>query len=163
MSKNIKLSSPWVTYYKKINALFGVDPDVTVRFDEDKYTICLYVTGEDKANAISKLLPMQKEFGNVVVNINVIPANEDEYTTADLFNLAFKGSPALSFIETIDGVFSNRINYIVFANKVVQYFNDNLGDIHGVTSTLYQDIAKEIFENRKDVCYCTDLDYGETE
>lgn len=158
MSKNIKLSAPWVTYFRKIEALFSPDPDVDVKFDEDKHVITLFVKGDDKADAITELLPFQKEFGNVTVTIKVVPANTEEYTTADLYNLAFKGSPVLSFIETIDGVFSNNVNYVVFANKVVQFFNDNMGDIHGLTSTLYQDIAKEIFGTRKDVFFCTDVD-----
>ena len=157
MSKNVKLAAPWVTYFRKIEALFGADPDVDVRLDEEKKVITLYVSGEDKADAIAQLLPFQKEFGNVTVQINVVPANREEYQTIDLINLAFKGNPNLSYIETVDGIFSNKINYVVFKNEVVQYFNDNLNDIHGLTSTLYQDIAKDIFGTNKDVCFCTDV------
>ena len=118
---------------------------------------CNNVSGEDKSDAIAQLLPFQKEFGNVTVQINVVPANREEYQTIDLINLAFKGNPNLSYIETVDGIFSNKINYVVFKNEVVQYFNDNLNDIHGLTSTLYQDIAKDLFGTNKDVCFCTDV------
>ena len=40
------------------------------------------------------------------------------------------------------------------------FFNDNLNDPHGVLSTLYQDIAPEVFANCelcKEVSYCTDV------
>ena len=39
----------------------------------------------------------------------------------------------------------NSFTYVVFEKEVVQYWNDNLGDINGLRSTLYQDLAKEIF------------------
>jgi len=49
---------------------------------------------------------------------------------------------------------------VVFKNCVVQFFNDNLNDAHGVISTLYQNIAAEIFEdaNLPGVHYCTDVE-----
>ena len=62
-----------------------------------------------------------------------------------------------SYVEEVTGIFSNPITYVVFVNEVVQYYNDNLSDIHGLRSTLYQEIAKDIFETRLGVYYCTDL------
>ena len=49
--------------------------------------------------------------------------------------------------------------YIVFKNKVVQYFNDDLKDVNGFCSTLYQKIAKDIFAENgcETACYCTDV------
>ena len=158
MSKNIKLSAPWVTYFRKLEALFGEDPDIDVRLDEDKYIITLYVKGNDKADALNQLLPYKKEFGGVTVGINVVPANEDDLSKEDLFSIAFRGNPAFSYMTSIDGILSNRFTYVVFKNKVVQFYNDNLGDVHGFCSTLYQDLAKEIFENEKGFYYCTDIE-----
>ena len=51
--------------------------------------------------------------------------------------------------------------YVVFKNCVVQFFNDNLNDPHGVLSTLYQDIAREVFGDcgmAGGVAYCTDVE-----
>lgn len=42
-------------------------------------------------------------------------------------------------------------------NKVVQYFNDDLGDAHGVCSTLYQEIAKDVFGEHEGIFFCTNL------
>ena len=40
-----------------------------------------------------------------------------------------------------DGYWFVDITYVIFKNCVVQFFNDNLNDAHGLISTLYQNIA----------------------
>jgi hypothetical protein len=57
------------------------------------------------------------------------------------------------------------LTYVVFKNRVVQFFNDNLNDPHGVISTLYQDIADEIFADMPyqahgGIAYCTDVEHN---
>lgn len=59
-------------------------------------------------------------------------------------------------MASAEGIFSNPITYIVFKNKVVQFWNDDLSDIYGNRSTLYQDIAKEIFGESSGIFFCTD-------
>ena len=75
---------------------------------------------------------------------------------ADLFKAAFEGNPALSYIHTVEGPFAFNATYIVFKNKVVQFFNDSLDDVNGMKSTLYQEIAKEIFGDNVGIYFCTD-------
>ena len=79
-----------------------------------------------------------------------------------LFCTAFNRNPAFVFTKSIQGIFSNNITYVVFRNKVVQYFDDDLSDIYGQCSTLYQYIAKNIFVDMESVFYCTDK-YGNKE
>ena len=155
------LSAPWVTYYHDVNAMFKNDPDVKVALDEKECKLYVRVDGEKKAAAISKLLPEKMEFGDVTLNIYVTPSNlQASEDVAAVFKDAFKGNGALSFVqsnhdETFGPVFS--ATYIVFKNEVVQYFNDDLSDVHGNRSTLYQDIAKRIFVPQNGmVYYCTD-------
>ena len=57
--KNLKLSAPWVLFYREIEAMFGADPDVRVAYDEEENIVRLYVDGEEKAEAIEKLLPRE--------------------------------------------------------------------------------------------------------
>lgn len=154
---NFKLSSPWANYYKKIVALFGEDPDIKIVYDEDENLLKLFVDGTDKAEAIDGLLPEEKVFGNVTMKIAIIPANT-EMTKVDMFRKAFEGNPAFSYAVTVGGISSNDFNYVVFKNKVVQYWNDNLGDINGNESTLYQEIAKDIFEDCTGIYFCTDTE-----
>ena len=75
-----------------------------------------------------------------------------------MFITAFRGNPAYSFTDSVD-LRTNRIIYIVFRNVVVQYYNDDLGDYYGQCSTLYQNIAADIFKPIDGVHYCTDKPY----
>ena len=148
------LSAPWVTYYRKIEALFGNDPQVNVQYDEEGLNIKIYVESGVKAEAIEKLLPTEKEFGNVKVKITVIPANNQ--SILDVFKTAFDGNPALSFVKTVSSPITGDTSYVVFANKVVQFFNDDLSDINGNVSTLYQEIAKDVLGCPTNLFFCTD-------
>lgn len=171
----LKLSSPWVIFYKEINAMFEYDPEIKVVFDEEENIVKLYVDNPDKADALSQILPKEKEFGAVTLKIEVVPANKEATERANVANKlrtvlrgngelienALIGNPAFVYSKTITGVFTNPITYIVFMNKVVQYYTDSLSDINGVTSTLYQDIAKDIFLPFDGIFYCTVPPYME--
>ena len=135
----VKLSAPWDEFYNEVNELFRYDDEVRVVFFEEQKTIKLYVD-----------------------NIEVIPSNKEKKTelTRNIWSVAFTGNTAVSFIYTIDGIFSNPLTYVVFLNEVVQYFNDNLGDINGNRSTLYEDIARDVFENVDATFFCTDTPEG---
>ena len=153
--KKTKLSPPWIEYYRKLEAMFGPDPDIKVEFDEDEMHIKLYVESHEKATALDELLPVQKDFGNVSVFIEVIPAN-DEPKRIDYIKRAFEGNPAFSYATTIEGIMSNPISYVVFKPEVVQIWSDNLSDVNGLTSTLMAEIAKEIIGQDDGIFFCTD-------
>lgn len=164
-----KLSAPWVKLYKEIQALFKEDDGVKVIFDETEKEIKLYVEDYKKAVALAALLEGDRIYGNVIVTITVYPADgwandEDEpmFDSGDtiaLYEAAFDGNEALSYIKASELPFWDGIIYVVFKNKVVQYFNDDIGDVNGNCSTLYQEIAKDVFmySARDGVYFCTDL------
>lgn len=159
MDKKLALSAPWVTFAREISALFDDDPAIHVEYDEDNVEVKLYVEGVEKADAISQLLPVEKAFGGVTLKITVIPANEKVTTPkyTELFRKAFKDNPVFENAVSVEGIFSNPITYVIFRKRVVQYYNDDLGDINGICSTLYQNIAKNIFaDSVQGVNYCTD-------
>lgn len=156
MAVKAKLSPPWIEFYKQIEVLFKDDPAVRIEYDDEEYVIKLYVDGALKAEALTALLPAEKQFGNITVKVTVIPANILKDDKVALFKAAFEGNPAFSFAWTASGIFANDLSYIVFKNKVVQYFNDDLGDVNGNRSTLYQEIAKEIFGPQDGIFFCTD-------
>ena len=169
---NLKMVSPWVDYYAKTKAMFAEDKNVCVVLDEDTTTLKLYVKEQEKADAIERLLPAEKDFGGVTLKIEVYPGNrnigciadgfksgfnpESEGYIARLFELAFHNNNALQYTRVVDGFAAFHATYIVFEKAVVQYYNDSLADLHGMRSTLYQDIAKEIFVEYPGVYYCTD-------
>lgn len=155
---NLKLSAPWVEFYHEMEALFGADPDIKIELDEDENVINLRVDGEDKAEALEALLPKVKTFGNVDVWINVIPANEAHYPRMALYQKAMEGNPVLSYAKAVEpSPTTFGANYVVFKKEVVQYFNDDLSDINGMQSTLYEDIARDVFGPDAGVCFCTDV------
>ena len=136
-------------------------------FDNQNATIRLYVEDQTKADALTILLPTTKTFGNVTVNVTVIPANKstpqntvelDPKNYKQLFFYALQGNKAVSMVHEACGTFSIGFTYIVFVKEVVQFFNDDIGDVHGLCHTLYQDIAKEIFEEHPGIFFCTDVD-----
>lgn len=156
-AQDVKMSSPWVVYFRKLEALFQEDEAIQVVFDEDSYVIKLYVDGEAKSEALRQLLPNSVSFGNVTVDVDVIPANSLYESRMSLIKAAFEGNKAISYSTTVDVGSSNVFNYIVFEPKVVQYYNDDLGDINGLCSTLYQNLAKDIFGEQDGVYFCTDI------
>lgn len=163
----LNFSPPWVTFYQGINALFKEDPDIKVIYDEENLEIKLYVEDEYKATALSLLLPAIKMFGKVKLKITVIPANIDFTiptfeegkipSLSELYEDLFDGNPIVSFIHHVSEVYYPEMTFVVFKKEVAQYFTDNLGDLYGIRSVLYQDIAKETFERTTGIFFCTDI------
>lgn len=157
-------SAPWVTYVSELEQMFKYDNEVHVVYAEEEYTVQLFVEEGMKASALRELLPEEKTFGDVKLSIVIVPANGVFIPTTDddnLFYFALRGNGAFAFTKVISGILSNDIIYVVFKNKVVQYFDDNLGDIYGQRSTLYQEIAKNLFNKIDGVFYCTDMETTE--
>ena len=157
MSETLKLSAPWVTFVHEIKALFGEDPEINIQFNERENVIKLYVNNAEKADALAQLLPTEKNFGSVTLYIQIIPANFLGEDRAVLFQQAFKGNPVVSYLYSTGGYSLNAM-YIVFKNKAVQFFNDNLQDINGNHTTLYQTIAKDVLGQTAGIYYCTDVE-----
>jgi hypothetical protein len=155
--ENTKLSAPWITFVHEITALFADDPEVKVKYDEESNIVKLYVSNVDKAGALEKLIPLKKEFGNVSLTIEIIPANLGECSVEELFAKAFAGNPALSYTTSYDNPLGH-LTYIVFKKEVVQFFNDQLDDVNGNKSMLYQEIASDVFGGDHKAFYCTEAD-----
>ena len=155
MQEKVNLSSPWILYYRKIEALFKKDPAVEVKINEDTNMIWLYVDGTEKADALTQLLPAERTFGNVTVKVMIIPTNLNDPSKLPLFQKAFEGNPALAYTQAGSGSIFD-LNYVVFKCEVVQYHSDNIGGVDGLTSTLYEDIARDVFEDAQGIYFCTE-------
>lgn len=150
-----KLSPPWVTFAKEVAILFEKDNEVTCSYNDEKKLITIDVTNYEKARALKKILPKKKEFGMIVVDIE-IEYVEDKMTTVKYYEAAFKNNPAFKYTFTFDTA-TNPISYVIFAKEVVQYWNDDMSDPHGVTSTLYENIASDVFDT-EGIIFSTDSD-----
>ena len=173
----VNLSAPWVQYYRKLDAMFKHDNNVTVVFDGTNIRCDLYVDGDEKAEALTKLLKPSVEFGNVVMPVIVHPSNEikamyetktvypyapGRYAHAapysqDVHYIALSTNSAMSSVEYKYGPGGAVFTYVIFRPKVVQYFADDISDYYGSVSTMYESIARDIFVEETGVYYCTDL------
>lgn len=118
--KKMKLSPPWIEYYRKLEAMFGPDPDIKIEFDEDEMHIKLYVESHEKAAALDELLPVQKDFGNVSVFIEVIPAN-NEPKRIDYIKRALEGNPAFSYPQPLKELCRIRLVMSYLNRKLSKY------------------------------------------
>ena len=161
----MKLSPPWITYFHKVQALFEKDNSVTVDFDESNCCLNIIVKEDiEKGEAIQKLFPSEKVFGNNIMKINVVTIQEPkQIPTAQIFTNAFKNNPVVEDVINKSDILRDDQTYIMFQNKVVQFFNDDIYDYNGVCTTLYQNIAKDVFKDFADVHYCTSTNVNENE
>lgn len=146
---NVDLSAPWIAYYEKLCLLFKKDPEVSVVFKQDEdgdKKIEIYVSNNRKAEAISKILPCYISFGNVIVPIIVLPSNDEDEDWIYNFMDAFDGNEIIDDIAQDMGL-TRDMNYVIFKKEVAQYYNDNIQSVDGFSSTLYEDIAREIFKD----------------
>lgn len=153
----ISLSPPWITFVKELEQMFLYDAEVHVVYDDDEHVVKLYVDSTLKASALKRLLPEVKVFGDITLIIQIVSANGTATVTKhNLYPAAFAGNGALAYTKTVTGIFTNDLTYVVFRKQVVQYYNDDLGDVNGQKSTLYEDIARDLFLERDGVYFCTD-------
>lgn len=150
---NLNLSSPWVILHNKIDALFGDDPEIAIELDEEKPETIIRVSNQTKADALSKLLPESVKHGNVTQHIKVVPANEDD-SPIELVRRAFAGNPRL-----FDIIYTNEMgldaSYVLFNPEIIQYHSDDLSSAFGISSTLAEDLCREILEVDGGVFFCT--------
>ena len=135
--------SPWINLYREYAALFGQDPEIDLALDEENYIIRLYAKTFTKAEALSKLLPMSYTFGNIEAKVIVVYPNGIK-NTEQLFKDAFEGNPAFYDILTIEDPLP--ATFVIFKPEVVQYKNDNLFSYNRMRTTVFEDIAKDIFK-----------------
>ena len=155
--EKLTLSPPWEIYASELEALFGSDPEIKiVREENGAHVVKLYVANTDKANALTVLLPEEVTFGNVTMQIIVVPPNTTNNDIADLFKAAFNGNPAFCEMLTFETPITGKVNYAVFAGELVQFFNDDLRSPYGIETTIYEDIAREVFADVEGVNFCTE-------
>ena len=151
--EKVKLSPPWEEYVRKVTSLFAEDSEIDVEAKDMVMTI--RVDNTDKYEALTHLLPETKEFGNVSLSIRIVPANTLEKTNKDYIKDLFKGNGSVTRIQE-ETVGTNPMTFVEFCKYVVQYYNDNLGDLHGNRTTVMEQIAREVFDDVSGVYFCTD-------
>ena len=128
----IKLSPPWVTYWKKLEALFNADPDIEVGqlYDtEDRKEIWIYVSDEKKYRALVNLLPTYPDFGNVKLkNVIKFKGGPEQDTFQDLKDLFADNGNVQELKEAVDFAGTPHL-FINFKPEVIQFRNDDTSAI----------------------------------
>lgn len=150
--EKVKLSPPWEEYSRKIMALF--DKDDEIHIEKKDMELIIRVDNTDKYEALMHLLPETIEFGNVILTVKIIPANIGEKKTKDYIRTLFKGNNSVTNIQEVN-VGTNPMMFVEFQKEVIQYYNDNLGDLHGNRTTVMEQIAREVFDDVDGIYFCT--------
>lgn len=150
---NLNVFSPWVVFVNKVAALFGDDPEIEIEYDNDAVELTLRVANQSKADAIAKLLGESRQFGNVVLKVNVVPANEDE-SDAGLIRRALAGNPHVWDFTDVDAM-GFKASYVIFNPEVIQYKSDDLQSAFGVSTTVAEQICRDVFDGTDGVFFCT--------
>ena len=160
----LHLQSPWQRYYDELEVFFEEDPEVRLIFDDDSMEVKIYVSDKLKAEALELLIPAEHDYGTVTLKTTIVPPNSidglEGASTKECMVCAFKNNPIVEEIRAVTGVLSNDIVYVIFRKEVVQYYNDDMGDAYGNCSTLYQDVAKRLFDSIPGVFFCTSVEYN---
>ena len=154
MEENVQLASPWIRYVGRLEALFSEDPAIAIVYDDDAKEVKLLVEGQDKAEALTALLPGHKEFGNVTLDVKVVPAN-GEMTEEDMYQWAFAGNPIFRDVVCGEGP-AGDVSYALFAPQVVQLREDDISEYDGYATLTFAELAKSVLETG-DVKISSDL------
>lgn len=160
INESLHLAPPWKTYYLKIKALFGSDPEVKISYNEDNLNpkVTIHVEERDKADGIQYLLGTEKKFGNVTLTITVIPPNSNdlELKTEKLIS-AFTGNPIVNRIVVQEDFLGGGMVYCEFEKEVIQFPNDDFSDLNGNYTGLAEDLARSILVKggHPQIHYCT--------
>lgn len=154
--EQIRKSPPWETYFNEIAALFANDKGVKVEkdFADGRYVIHLYVEGAAKADALARLLPDEKVFGDIIVSLVVHPANAVE-DVGSLLRAAFEGNEDVVTIAEERMPDGSKVRYVVLNGSICQFFDDNLTSYSGQTTMLLQDVARDVFDPIDGTFFCT--------
>ena len=165
----VNLSAPWVEHYRKLHEMFRMDHQINVVFDAEEMKINVYVDNVAKAEALTDLLIPEVSFGNVTVPVVVIPSNDPkpnlyrlsfrdsngDLTPEGKFRAAFSGNCVIEDITTAVGLGGQQMLFVIFRPIVAQYFNDDIGDFYGLCTTVFEDIARDVFAQQPFVYFST--------
>lgn len=158
---NLNLSAPWITYWRKMKALFAGDPDIEIGEieqveDSKDYAFDIMVGDADKYMALDRVLNRVKIFGNITLIIRLMNASAEVDDTIEIYKRIFDKNPIVKNIKVIVDNVGVSHGYVRFWPEVVQFFDDDLTDYDGNYNGLAEDIAREAFDDAAHAIYfCT--------
>lgn len=159
-TQKLQLQAPWQTYFGKLRAIFGDDPEIDISADEGekdkKFNVSIKCSNSIKANAIKELLIPEVDFNGVVLKINVEDTSDKSKINRHIIEAALTGNPHFQGIEHVDDT-SFHMDYCVMKKEVIQFYNDDLSDYNCNYNGLAEDIMNEICKP-SNISFCTSVD-----
>ena len=139
------LSPPWETFRSQLAATVGKTPGVKVGQLLERpggYTVAVTVQGVARGDALATVLTGTKQIGNVGVEVEVQRPNGHRISgitpsssreLAQIEESALDGNPMFKtvVVRASSPYSSDETVYPVFTRSVVQFYNDDLTDLHG--------------------------------
>ena len=161
---NLKLEAPWYTWQKKVKALFGRDPEISVGEivePEDGSVDFLFdieVRDHEKFLALDRVFPKTVQFGNVTLGICLYDEENGSGTeeALSLYETIFRGNPIVKDVRLAGDRTGTKHGFVRFQPEVIQFFDDDIYDYNGNWTGLAQDIAREVFcDEVRGIHFCT--------
>ena len=158
--KQVSLSPPWITKVNELKALFGVDPDIDVVYNDEAKEVIIESVNTFKIMALQKILVPSVTFGNVTLTIKCLVKDNAEDDVASLIKTAFADNPHFSQVITAPTPYGEQV-YALFKKEVIQFYNDDTSDYYGNWNGLSEDILRGVVnENiRVNIGTETELDF----
>lgn len=145
MNEKTRLAAPWTVWAHEVMALFEMDDEVSVEYDDDATRLVVRVANAVKADALAQLLPTEKSFGNVTLDVTIVPANEDA-SAEQVWRWAFDGNPVLAGMATDVMPDGSPVTFALFAPECTQWYADDISNPFGIQTKTYEDVAADVLE-----------------
>lgn len=134
--------------YYRLRAILAADPDITMEYDHKSTTVNIIVAADDRAEALSEILPSEYEFkdGEVLhVLINGMTFEHSQDLDEDTIRLAFWENPYFVDVKRVESPMGGR-DFVVFKNTTIAYKADNYGNPAGYYVKTAEQLAVSVFE-----------------
>ena len=156
MENELKLNRPDIHMANEIKAIFEDDPNVSAEVNtiEDGSILTFKVNEYKKAAGIRKMLEEKYEIGNLTLEVKVVDISS---MNEDIVHDVFDSNPHFNRFTVIPDPLDPNVEYrlCIFNKEVIQFPNSNAGSLHGMESTIMEELCKK-YINVAGVIYTTD-------
>lgn len=154
VQQGVSLSPPWAVYREKLAKLFELDGKVTVGPVVDiPGGKAIHIRTEDhgKADALYAFLNKSVRFGSV--SMNIVVHDDSKYNALVVvggiegrIKAAFAGNRLVRRVETVTDSRGFEHTWLVMEPAVVQFWADNLADVHGNLTLTAEQLARDVLD-----------------
>lgn len=136
------------TMYYRLRALLAADPDITMEYDHKSTTVNIIVADDDRAEALSEMIPSEYDFGDgevLHVLINGMTFEHSRELDEETVNLALGQNPYFAGLKSFDFPMGAR-DFLMFKNTTIPFKADNFGNPEGYYVKTPEELAVSVFD-----------------